>query len=398
MQETTTNAEVGIGDFLASHGGPFFELQLRMGMLRENALRAERRAAIFVAIAWGVPLLLSLIEGHAFGARDTTPYLLDFGAWARFFIATGLFLMTEQQVESGLRTKLDHFVQARIVAPGSLAAGAGAVATALRRRNSRLTESVCLAVAIVASIAWLIRMQDAQTSTWAVQIGDGGAHLTLAGWWAVIFSAPIFYFLLLRGFWRYLVWAMLLWQIASLELRLVANHPDGKGGLGFIAEYPNAYSMFVFGVSSAVAVPVVHYVFENSVSSVTFGYLMTGWLAIVLAVFGFPLLAFSKPLSLLKEKSLQILGAQATDYYRQAERALIGRNAVAAEPAETDPGASVADPSAQFALTRKLSTFVMSRTALVPVAASALAPFAIAGATKLPYKEVLALVKKLLVL
>ena len=55
-----------IGNYLASHGGPFFELQRRLGFLREDALLAGRRAAIFVALAWGVPLILSLIrETHS---------------------------------------------------------------------------------------------------------------------------------------------------------------------------------------------------------------------------------------------------------------------------------------------------------------------------------------------
>ena len=51
-------------------------------------------------------------------------------------------------------------------------------------------------------------------STWAVQVADDSARLTLAGWWSVICSAPLFYFLLFRGLWRYIVWAMLLWRIA----------------------------------------------------------------------------------------------------------------------------------------------------------------------------------------
>jgi hypothetical protein len=40
----------------------------------------------------------------------------------------------------------------------------------------------------------------------------------------------------------------------------------------------------------------------------------------------------------------------------------------------------------------------MSRSAIARLAGVALVPFAIAGATKLPYKEVFSLVKKLLVL
>ena len=112
-----SDAESRIGDYLASHGGPFYELQRRLGMLRENAMHAGRRAAIFVGLAWGVPLLLSLIEGHALGTRDEGPFLLDFGAWARFFIAVGLFLLSETEVEEGLREKIRQFVRAPVLAP-----------------------------------------------------------------------------------------------------------------------------------------------------------------------------------------------------------------------------------------------------------------------------------------
>ena len=386
-----------IGDYLASHGGPFFELQRRLGMLREDALLAGRRAALFVALAWGVPFLLSLVEGSAFALADGRAYLVDFGAWARFFIAIGLFMLSEQQIEYGLNGKLGQLVRAPIIAPECFEAAASAVVRALRLRNSRAAEIICLGLAIVGTLAWLSRLTTSGHSSWAVEIAGDSAHVTLAGWWSVICSAPLFYFLLFRGLWRYIVWGMLLWRIASLKLRLVATHPDGKGGLAFLAEYPNAYSMFVFGVSSGFAITVVRHVFEANISSVTFGYIITAWLAIVFAFFAFPLLAFSKPLSDLKDRSAEVLGAQATRYHRAAERALIGRNLAANDSVEAAAPA-VPDPSAQFAASRKLSIFLMSRSAVAPLAAAALVPFAIAGATKLPYKEVFTLVKKLIVL
>jgi hypothetical protein len=230
-----------IGDYLASHGGPFFELQRRLGMLREDALLAGRRAALFVALAWGVPFLLSLVAGRAFSLADGRAYLVDFGAWARFFIAIGLFMLSEQQIEYGLNGKLGQLVRAPIIAPDCFAAAASAVVRALRLRDSRAAEIICLGLAIVGTLVWLTRLTASRHSSWAVQIAGDGAHVTLAGWWSVICSAPLFYFLLFRGLWRYIVWAMLLWRIASLKLRLVATHPDGKGGLAFLAEYPNAY-------------------------------------------------------------------------------------------------------------------------------------------------------------
>ena len=106
-----------IGEYLASHGGPFFELQRRLGVLREDALLAGRRAVLFVSLAWGVPLVLTLIAGRAFGPAAAHPYLLDFGAWARFFIAVGLFVLAEQQVEYGLNGKLGQLARAPILAP-----------------------------------------------------------------------------------------------------------------------------------------------------------------------------------------------------------------------------------------------------------------------------------------
>ena len=35
----------GVDEFLIAHGGPYYDLQQRMGLLRERALNAGRRAA-----------------------------------------------------------------------------------------------------------------------------------------------------------------------------------------------------------------------------------------------------------------------------------------------------------------------------------------------------------------
>ena len=64
-----TTQEKRAGEFLLAHGGPFYDLQRLLGMLREDAFNAAPRALLFVAIAWGVPLVLSIVAGSAFGAE-----------------------------------------------------------------------------------------------------------------------------------------------------------------------------------------------------------------------------------------------------------------------------------------------------------------------------------------
>ena len=89
-------------------------------------------------------------------------------------------------------------------------------------------------------------------------VGPEGARLTVAGWWCALVSNPLFWFLLLRWLWRHAVWGLLLRDLAGLDLRLVATHPDGAGGLAFIGQYPNAFAAFVFALSCVVGAAIAH--------------------------------------------------------------------------------------------------------------------------------------------
>ena len=119
----------------------------------------------------------------------------------------------------------------------------------MARRNSIAAEVACLALAVVSAIFAFATFKQAPSTTWAVTATGEVRHLTLAGWWCVFISIPLFIFLFCRGVWRHLVWAKLLRSIAHLDLRLVPAHPDGKGGLVCAGDYPNAYVLFVLGVS-----------------------------------------------------------------------------------------------------------------------------------------------------
>jgi hypothetical protein len=385
-------------EYLAAHGGPFFELQRRFGLLHERSLKTGRRALLFVGLAWFVPLLLGL--PRSFLAADTPgSYLGDLGVWARFVAGIGAFVLAEQQVERGLRIKLGQFLKAPLIAPSSVAPFAEAVTTALARRDSRVAEATCLVLAIVAGVVAFANTHAATVSSWAVEVSPDRNRLTLTAWWMVFVSQPLFVFLLLRGLWRHFVWAQLLRRIARLELRLVATHPDGNGGLAFLASYPNAYVLFIFGVSAAIGAAIAKHLLQESLTSTTFSIIAGGWLVVVLALFAYPLSAFSKPLAELKEKSLLMLGTQATRYHRLNERKILGTNVAAESADEVQQQADdIADPTKQFETTRKLSAMLLNRSAIVPVAAAALLPIAAAGATILPYKEVFSVLKKLLLL
>ena len=127
------STETRIDDFLISRGGPFFQLQKQLRLLHEDAYRAPLRAALFVLLAWGGPLILSIIAGVAWGPIAAQPYLLSLTPWARFFVAVGLFILMEGSVERRLRTLLAHFQCSPILERKSFPAAARAVAGALKQ-------------------------------------------------------------------------------------------------------------------------------------------------------------------------------------------------------------------------------------------------------------------------
>ncbi len=391
-----TSAERPIGEFLLARGGPFYELQGRLGLLREDALRAPSRAVLFVGLAWGVPLVLSIIAGNALGPYDQLPFLLDPWPWSRFFIAVGLLVLMERHAEERLRLHLHQFTRAPLLAPASFGPAATAVNRALRRRDSGVAELVCLALAVAGGIAPLFAVREVVTVVWAVRATADGPVLTAAGWWSLLVSNPIFGFLALRWFWRHIVWALLLRDLSALELRLVVTHPDGNGGLAFIGHYPKAYASYVFALGCVIAASIYAVMLRVGMELTTYGVIMAIWLLLVLILFAVPLTAFGRPLRALKESTLLACSAQATRHFRAAERDVLGTNMSAERGAESTAAADNPDPSKIFAAASKCSTTPIGRAALLPIAAAALAPLIAAGATQLPLKELLGVAKRLL--
>ena len=393
-----TPEEKKISEFLLAHGGPFYVLQKQLGLLHEDAFRAGSRALLFVALAWVVPLVFSIFAGNAYGPATDNSYLLDLGAWARFFVAIALFLLMEKKVEERLRTYLLQFVRAPLLAPGSFEAAATAVTRALKRRDAKIAEAICLLIAVLISLVLYNRLMHLDIASWAVHVAQAGNSLTLAGWWVIIVSNTLFAFLLLRWLWRLCVWGLLLRELAGLELRLVAAHPDGHGGLAFLGNYPNAYAPFVFAVSCVLGATVAHELMDATLTTTAYGFIMAGWLVVILVLFAIPLQAFNKPIGKLKEQTLLAYSARATQHHRAVERELLGRNIAATEDSDTATTGDIPDPAKAYAATRKLSSMLVSRTVLLPLSAAALLPLVAAGTTQLPLKDILKVMKRLLLL
>src|SRR5262249_6802556 len=110
------------------------------------------------------------------------------------------------------------------------------VAHAEKLRTSGLV-SIALAILTTVLSGWIWRQNwSIRPGVWYVATQpNGDVRLTVGGWWYVFVSLNVFRFVLIRWYYRLLVWYQFLWFVSRFELNLNPLHPDRTGGLGFLA-------------------------------------------------------------------------------------------------------------------------------------------------------------------
>jgi hypothetical protein len=396
VTEQTSNAGDAT-DFLIARGGPFYEVQSRLNLLHRHNLAAGRRAALYAAIAWLPLALLSFVQGTAIGEFEERPFLLDFSAYTRFLLAVVIFVLMEPLAERRLQRLASYFVESGLVTRQQLPAAAAAFVKALQRRDSRTAELVALVIAYALSYAMIRANQTIAPQSWLSALQDGAVHLSLAGWWCLLISAPLFLFLLARWIWRFVVWGLLLGDLAKLDLQLAAMHPDRTGGLAFISEYPPVFSAFVFALSSVFAAAAAKAILHAHMDFHIFLYVMAAWLVLIIVLFVLPLTAFMRPLGEFKKRTLLESSALAERANRAIEQRWLGHAREQKDAPAPADSPSRSDLATVYEAARKMKSLPLSKASVLPLAIAVLVPMVGVGATQLPIKEVFKFASRLLI-
>ena len=378
-------------DFSLVLGGPLYQLWLRTHVAGPALDLVARRIVAITVVAW-VPLLaLTAYEGTALGPAVAVPFFYDIGAQVRFLLAIPLLLVAEVVVHQRIRPAVRHFVESGLVPADVLPGFRAALDGALRLRNSVIIEAILLVVVFGAGgIVW--QELNLTTSTWYANAATG--HLTSAGQWYAHVSIPIFQFLLLRWYFRLVVWFVLLWRISRLNLRLTPTHPDRAGGLGFLASTAAAFSPVIVAVAAVLSAQIAERILFQGQPLEDFKYEIVAFAVLQgLFVLG-PLCVFSPVLLALKRRGRREYGALAARYTREFEDKWIGGGAPDGEPLVGSADIqSLADLANSYEVIREIRGVPFGRDTLVQVAVLALAPFAPLVLTVVPADEI---VKKLL--
>jgi hypothetical protein len=319
-------------DFSLVLGGPVFQLMRRVQLSDDALGLAYRRVLAAVLIAWAPVMALAAAEGVLVGGGLKMPLLYDIAFHLRFLVVVPLLILAELWVHRGLRPIVAQFRQRDLVPPALSSRFDSAVEEAVKLRNSLPAEGLLIAFVFIVGVPFTLRRHlGVGEGAWFAS-PSGGGGLSLAGMWLVFVSLPLMQFLLLRWYFRLLIWARFLWRTSRLDLDLNAIHPDKAAGLGFLAESLIVFAPIAAAHGVLVSGMLADRIFFGGARLVDFETEVLGGAVFLLLVFAGPLALFGPLLLRTKRRGLREYGALGQRYVHEFRGKWLGQGAPPDEP------------------------------------------------------------------
>jgi hypothetical protein len=295
-------------DLSITHGGLFYRLELFLKFINRNDPRVARRAVFLAAICW-VPLFtLSALQGDA--GNGPSSFIADIAAHARMLLAVPILIIAENIVDDRFAIIAAYFPNSNIIKENDIPAYEELLSSTLRMSDSAVSDIVIAILAYGILVLALLFADHPPEAWYAAE--TGGRGLTLAGWWYVMISMPLFYFLLLRWGWRLIIWCRYLWRLSRIDLNLIAAHPDQSAGITILSRSFEAFAPIFFAIAWVLSAAWCKQVLFGDAHVLDFkGPLIVFFVAALLISAG-PLLLFMARLIRVKLRGLHDYGVLAT--------------------------------------------------------------------------------------
>jgi hypothetical protein len=211
----------------------------------------------------------------------------------------------------------------------------------------------------------------------------------MAGYWLAFVSVPLFQFILLRWYVRYLIWFWFVLRVSHLELHLPALHPDGAGGLGFLGKTSLGFSALLFAHSALLAGQIASRILYNGEKLFASELTIVGYVVFSIAAALAPLFSFTPQLLRAKHRGLGRYGAFASSYVLDFDQKWL-RGKTSDEPAlGSGDIQSLADLGNSFAVARAMRLVPIATDDIVQLLVLTIAPFVPLLLTIMPLDELL---------
>ena len=310
-----------LSDFSIVSGGLLHRLWRRTGLCGDALELTGRRVLVTAFVTWVPLLLLTIVEGNAWGGSGRVSFLQDVETHARLLIAAPLFILAELRVHKVLSRLVRLFVERGLIRDPDRPRFDAAVASAVRLRNSVVPELLLIAFVYGVGLPFVWRDRVALgVSSWYATVEGGQLRASLAGWWVALVSMPVLQFLVLRWFLRFFIWGRFLWQVSRIRLSLEPTHPDRTAGLHFLARSGRAFNVVLLAFGTVLAGMMANRIFYEGAKLLQFKVEVVGVVGLLLLLVLGPLLVFYRPLRAARRLGMEEYGTLGQLYAREFDR------------------------------------------------------------------------------
>jgi hypothetical protein len=304
-------------EFSIADGSELLKRLRQLSLFRWIPQQLTYKLILAVLVAWVPLLIFTAHKGLAVGDKVQIPFLADLVQYARFLVALPCTIALGEFVNPRLKSVLNSFIRSGIVSRKDLARFQNAILWTSTLTSSLIAEMVILSLVYFYMALRLHRQVSASISSWNHPCNGVLVCQTSADWWFLWISMPLLLFAGFLWVWRLGVWAYFLFLISRLELRVVATHPDGAGGLNFVNVGMRRFSVLVFAISCILCASIGEEILFNGASLHSFELELAFFFIFCVAVILAPTMVFTPLLIRSKLEYWRRYGPLASSYVQE---------------------------------------------------------------------------------
>lgn len=376
-------------EFSIINGGLFDRFLKLVGINKPGSNSALRKIVFYTVIGWLPLAILTTVQGFFWGSKVELPFLNEFDIHIRLLPVMWLLVLAEGVVDRHVKQTLSQFKKSGILSANGKLTFKEAKMKADQMCESYWAEGVIFFL-IVFNLILRFHENEMRFTTWGFPDGNNPSTLSLAGYWAVFISLPLFQFVVMRWFWRWIIWFRLLYLIAKADLKLIVIHPDNSGGLGFLGESPLPFGIFTFSLSIIFsAIIAERTVFQDFILEDHY-LLISAFLVFCIIINVAPLLWFVGPLNKARIKGISNYHALIAYHHQAFENKWIDTNEEQKVEILGHPDASsTADLSAVYQLAKSMTVFPFNLKSMGITLVISILPIILVFTMQLPISELL---------
>lgn len=313
-------------DFSLTSGGPTYEFLKWSHLSGDRMQSTTKRIVAFAAVAWLPLLILSLIEGNFINPHLEVAFLDHIQGHVRFLIALPLLIGVEPYVQFQLGHAMQRFIDRKIIREADFPEFENLIAKAHRIRNSVALELAVFVVVYTVGVWFWTSRSPVGSVKWFAAPTETSFNFTYAGLWFFLISMPLFQFIMVRWYARFLLLFWLLWRVSKMKLNLLATHPDRAAGLGFLGRVTYAFAPILIAQGALLSGLIASELYHYGGNLTSFLVQIAGYVSFFVIAVLVPLCVFVPKLMRAKRKGLALYGILASRYVEEFHEKWIGND------------------------------------------------------------------------